>query len=441
MKRWFRGRMGRAAGIAYTLGVASLIVSMALAGTSLPVAAQSGTGAVWTNSGPCVSSEDISHFSIGAHVFLNGSGFDPGEFLVWAIMGAAGGASGDPGQVVANGTVVADDNGEFCFDAYTIQPDDWGRYTVKVGHSTDSYTVDVPPTNTPVVPTNTPAGPSDTPTSTPTDTPVGPTNTPTNTPTDTPTSTPTNTPVGPTNTPTNTPTDTPTSTPTNTPTSTPTDTPTSTPTNTPTNTPVVPTNTPTDTPTDTPTPTVTNTLRPGETPADTPTPSNTPVPTHTAEPSNTPAPSNTPVPSSTPVVPSNTPTDTAVPPRLVEPKTNSLVADNDNNGVVSPGDGLDYAITIHNEGGSAAQNVAFNDTPDPHTSLNVGSVTTTQGTIVHGNTIGDTSVQVNIGDIAEGASVTITFQVTIDPNLPASVTRVSNQKSAHRRQFPSDTVG
>ncbi|MGA9531372.1 MAG: hypothetical protein WBR18_01530 [Anaerolineales bacterium] len=112
---------------------------------------------------------------------------------------------------------------------------------------------------------------------------------------------------------------------------------------------------------------------------------------------------------------------------MVDPKTDSLVGDHDGNGVVSPGDDLEYAMTISNVGGSTAENVVFSDSPDTHTSLIVGSVTTTQGTVVIGNTAGDSSVQVSLGDIPAGGSATITFQVTIDPDLPANITEVSNQ--------------
>ena len=56
--------------------------------------------------------------------------------------------------------------------------------------------------------------------------------------------------------------------------------------------------------------------------------------------------------------------------------------------------------------------------------LTNGSVTTTQGTITAGNGAGDTNVAVNVGTIADAASVTIQFDVVINTPLPAGVTRV-----------------
>jgi LPXTG-site transpeptidase (sortase) family protein len=148
-----------------------------------------------------------------------------------------------------------------------------------------------------------------------------------------------------------------------------------------------------------------------ETPTFTPTPSDTPTATQT--PSVTPTPTNT---------------NTALPgPELVDPKTDSLLIDLDGDGLVDPGDTLRYTISITNIGGSNAVGVTFSDTPDPNTSLVVGTVFTTLGTVTEGNTAGDTSVAVDVGTLAPGASVTITFQVTIDNPLPAGVDQVANQ--------------
>ena len=44
-----------------------------------------------------------------------------------------------------------------------------------------------------------------------------------------------------------------------------------------------------------------------------------------------------------------------------------------------------------------------------------------------GNTAGDTSVAVNIGKLAAGGSVTITYQVTVNGPIAAGTTQISNQ--------------
>jgi hypothetical protein len=75
----------------------------------------------------------------------------------------------------------------------------------------------------------------------------------------------------------------------------------------------------------------------------------------------------------------------------------------------------------------------FSDTPDPNTRLVVGSVIPSQGTVVTGNTTGDTTVAVNLGSLAPAASANITFQVTI--NDPLYVTQVANHAIVQGSNF------
>ena len=166
----------------------------------------------------------------------------------------------------------------------------------------------------------------------------------------------------------------------------------------------------------------------------TPTPTNTPTATDTSTPTAT----NTPLATVT-VSPTGSPTPTAtsgLSPQIVDPKVDSLAIDNDGNGVPSPGDVLEYTITVSNVGSADATGVVFTDSPDSNTSLVVGSVTTTQGTITSGNSAGDTSVAIAIGTISPGATVTITFRVSIDDPLPAGVDRVANQGIVSGTNFP-----
>lgn len=119
----------------------------------------------------------------------------------------------------------------------------------------------------------------------------------------------------------------------------------------------------------------------------------------------------------------------APPPMMLEAeKTDGLFLDGDGNGIPSPGDTLLYEVIIVNSGNAAVTGVTFNDSPDPNTTLVVGSVQTSEGTVTRGNNPGDTTVAVDIGIIAGGgASVTISFQVTISDPLPYRVTQVANQ--------------
>jgi uncharacterized repeat protein (TIGR01451 family) len=105
----------------------------------------------------------------------------------------------------------------------------------------------------------------------------------------------------------------------------------------------------------------------------------------------------------------------------------SLLVDQNANGVADGGDTLLYTVVLTNGGGAPATGVTFADTPDPNTALVNGSVATTAGTVTAGNGAGDVTVGVDVGTLAGGGSVTITFQVTVDDPLPSGVTQASNQ--------------
>lgn len=105
-------------------------------------------------------------------------------------------------------------------------------------------------------------------------------------------------------------------------------------------------------------------------------------------------------------------------------KMDLMVVDADGSGNLSAGDTLEYIVTIHNGGTAAAEAVSFTDTPGANTSLVVGSVSTSQGSVVQGNTAGDTSVEVSIGDIEVGVTVTIELRVVLGEG---DYTAVSNQ--------------
>jgi uncharacterized repeat protein (TIGR01451 family) len=110
--------------------------------------------------------------------------------------------------------------------------------------------------------------------------------------------------------------------------------------------------------------------------------------------------------------------------------------DLDNSGTLTPGDRLQYIITISNNGSADALNVVFTDTPDPNTALVVGSVTTSQGTVTSGNTAGNTTVAVNLGTLPAAGQAVVTFEVTIDDPFPTGVTQVLNQGLVEGDNFP-----
>src|SRR5262249_13600678 len=131
------------------------------------------------------------------------------------------------------------------------------------------------------------------------------------------------------------------------------------------------------------------------------------------------------------------PTDTPITaaPVLTADKAVSLFADADNNGVPSPGDTLLYQVIIQNTGNTAATGVTFADTPDANTTLVTGSVHTSQGTVTGGNA-GAPPIAVNIGTLPSGASVTVSFQVTINNPLPPGVTQLVNQGTGNSNELP-----
>ncbi len=128
-----------------------------------------------------------------------------------------------------------------------------------------------------------------------------------------------------------------------------------------------------------------------------------------------------------------------VSPNIEATKTDSLVIDADGNGVPSAGDTIQYTVAITNSGSLDASGVTFSDTPDANSTLVVGSVTTSQGTVTSGNTPGDTTVGVNVGTVTRGSALTvaITFRVTNTP-FPGGVTQISNQGTVSGNNFTTE---
>ena len=123
-------------------------------------------------------------------------------------------------------------------------------------------------------------------------------------------------------------------------------------------------------------------------------------------------------------------------PLLLATKRASLIDDADGDGVPSPGDTLQYQITLVNHGNGAASGLTFADTPDPNTALVSGSVQASQGTVLRGNAPGDGDVDVNLTTLLGGAGATVSFNVVVRTALLPSVTQVSNQGIVSCRELP-----
>ena len=101
-----------------------------------------------------------------------------------------------------------------------------------------------------------------------------------------------------------------------------------------------------------------------------------------------------------------------------------LAVDTDNDGLIDPGDTVEYSIAITNDGAAAALNTRFSDPLPGSTSIVSGSLTTSQGAVVT-----ESPIDINIGDILPASFVTITFRVTVNGGT-ACGTVLANQASA-----------
>ncbi len=126
----------------FSLFVLSLMCLGLVAAT--PAACNPNQGAIWTTNGDCGDvSQDVNHYMTGDKVFINGANFCPGTYN-WDIAGNPF----KPEDEVASGSYLVDSSGSFCFEAYTVGPNDSGEYSVDFGKKNDNYRVN----QTPVVP-------------------------------------------------------------------------------------------------------------------------------------------------------------------------------------------------------------------------------------------------------------------------------------------------
>lgn len=128
--------------------------------------------------------------------------------------------------------------------------------------------------------------------------------------------------------------------------------------------------------------------------------------------------------------------DTLLLPALDSDKSVVLDADTNGSGGASPGETLNYTITVVNSGQAPATSVVVTDIPDPNGTLVVGTVTTNVGSVTTGNTPGDTTVVVNVGTLNNGSTATITYQVVINNPLPTGVAELVNQAQITSQEVP-----
>ncbi|MBI1742911.1 DUF11 domain-containing protein [Candidatus Acetothermia bacterium] len=119
-------------------------------------------------------------------------------------------------------------------------------------------------------------------------------------------------------------------------------------------------------------------------------------------------------------------------PVILAYKAVSLTDDADHNLIVSTGDTLQCTVTLMNQGNASADSVRYVDFLSIGTKLVQNSVTTNQGTI----TKTDDWLQVDVGSIPSGKSVTISYKTEIAP-LPAGLKQLSSQGIVTGANFAS----
>jgi len=118
-------------------------------------------------------------------------------------------------------------------------------------------------------------------------------------------------------------------------------------------------------------------------------------------------------------------------PELVAEKVAALVEDPDGDGVPSPGDTLEYTVTVKNVGNTSATAVGLADPVPENTALVAGSAITSQGTVTEGD-----PVLADLGEIPGRADAVVTFRVMIDLPIAAGVREVSNQGLVASAELP-----
>jgi uncharacterized repeat protein (TIGR01451 family) len=100
-----------------------------------------------------------------------------------------------------------------------------------------------------------------------------------------------------------------------------------------------------------------------------------------------------------------------------------LLVDSDGNEVASVGDTLIYRLTLQNTGNGAAGGLQITVNPTAGLALLPGSVSTSVGTIGHGNGAGDATLHIAIDLLPAGASAIMSYQLRIVAGAQGAVHR------------------
>ncbi len=107
-----------------------------------------------------------------------------------------------------------------------------------------------------------------------------------------------------------------------------------------------------------------------------------------------------------------------------------LADDQDSSGSVTQGDVLVYQIDLRGPTQVTASNVVLYDVLDSNTSLIAGSVQVSFGTIIEGNGVTDTQVEVQFGSIGVNSNRSIEFFAFVNSIPSSEFIEISNQALA-----------
>jgi len=115
-------------------------------------------------------------------------------------------------------------------------------------------------------------------------------------------------------------------------------------------------------------------------------------------------------------------------PSVSATKVARIKLDRNGDGRAGPTDVIEYTIVVSNTGNAAAFDVTVGDPLSQYTTLVVGSVRAEPGgTVLAGNTSGDTAVSARFGLLAAGAAVRVLMDVTVNTGIPNTVQVILNQ--------------
>lgn len=119
------------------------------------------------------------------------------------------------------------------------------------------------------------------------------------------------------------------------------------------------------------------------------------------------------------------------PPELQAFKEAELAVDADGDGEASPGDELEYLVTVTSLGQQTAADVVVEDSVAAPPQMVAGSVVTDRGTVVS-----EDPLRVEVGDLALGERAEIRFRVLLAEPWPESLVQVSNQALVSAEGIP-----